>query len=109
MRKTARILSICILMAVGGCATQLPPLNFTPPNVGVTQHRIDAEMRSLIVTIARPDEQKGDVDISLVESAGTQASTGGSITQVWKDSLEDSLNKMTVFRDDAPTKATDSP
>ena len=104
MKKNAA-LALCVgLFTLGGCANQLPPLNFAAPNVGVSQHKIDAELRSLIVAIARPDEQKGDVDIMLVESAGTEASTGGSITSKWKDALEDSLNKMAIFRDDVPTK-----
>ena len=105
MRVFARLAVVSAALLLSACtANQLPPLNFSPPNVGTAQRKIDAELRSLIVTIGRPEEQKGDVDVSLVESAGLQASTGGSITQLWKDALEDSLNKMTIFRDDAPTK-----
>jgi uncharacterized lipoprotein YajG len=91
-------------LMLSGCTTDLPPLNFTPPNVGVSSNKIDAEVRSLVVTIGRPDEQKGDIDVMLVESLGTAASTGSSITQLWKDSLQDSLNRLVIFKDDSPRK-----
>jgi hypothetical protein len=41
---------------LSGCGS-VPPLNFSVPNVGVSQKKIDAEMKSMTVTIARPDEK----------------------------------------------------
>ncbi|MBP7336226.1 hypothetical protein [Niveispirillum sp.] len=98
------LIIVPMVLFLTGCADQLPPLNFTPPNVGMSSNKLDAEVRSLIVTIGRPDEQKGDVDVMLVESAGTAASTGSNLTQLWKESLQDALNRMVIFKDDAPKK-----
>jgi len=46
-----------LAMLLSGCASA-PPLNFSVPNVGVSEQKIDAEMKSLTVTLARPDEKK---------------------------------------------------
>ncbi|HFE3278324.1 UDP-N-acetylglucosamine acyltransferase, partial [Escherichia coli] len=61
------------------------------PNVGVSQKKIDAEIKSLTVSLARPDEQKGDI------TAGMEA-----ITPIWRESLQEALDRMTIFRDSSP-------
>ncbi|MGP2288468.1 hypothetical protein V5O65_22200 [Escherichia coli] len=65
------ILLAMIIGSLTGCAS-VPPLNFSTPNVGVSQKKIDAEIKSLTVSLARPDEQKGDI------TAGMEA-----ITPIW--------------------------
>lgn len=97
------ILAVCVVL-ITGCAEQLPPLNFSPPNVGMSAKKIDAEVRSLTVAIGRPDEQVGDVDVQMIEGAGLQVGNGAMITQIWRSSIEESLNRMVVFRDDSPRK-----
>lgn len=76
-----------------GCATN-PPLNFTAPNVGVSQTWLDAELKSLTVTLARPDETKGDMP------AWAQV----QVSALWQSASQDALNRMTIFRDDASRK-----
>lgn len=84
---------LLLLLALGGCATN-PPMNFSVPNVGVSQTKLDAEMKSLTVTLARPDEKKGDMP------AWAEVEVPG----LWRSALMDALNHMTIFRDDASRK-----
>lgn len=92
MRKI--IISFVVLSALllTGCQS-VPPMNFSVPNVGVSRNKIDAELKSITVSLARPDEQKGDI------WSGMEALPG-----FWKSSLEEALNRMAIFRDESPTK-----
>lgn len=85
MAITAAILS--------GCGS-IPPMNFSVPNVGVSQKKIDAEMKSMTVTIARPDEKTGDLPVGMEQM----------VPQLWQTALTESLNKMAIFQDDATKK-----
>lgn len=78
---------------LSGCGS-IPPLNFSVPNVGVSQKKIDAEMKSMTVTIARPDEKTGDLPVGMEQM----------IPQLWQTALTESLNKMAIFQDDATKK-----
>ena len=74
----------------------IPPLNFSVPNVGVSNKKIDAEMKSMTITIARPDEKTGALP------AGME----NNVPQLWQTALTESLNRMVIFRDDAAMKVT---
>jgi len=78
---------------LSGCGS-VPPLNFSVPNVGVSQKKIDAEMKSMTVTIARPDEKTGDLPLGIEQL----------VPQIWQTSLTEALNKMAIFQDDAVKK-----
>lgn len=91
MRK---IFSIAILALSLTACQSVPPLNFTVPNVGFSKSKIDAEIKSMTVSIARADEKTGDLP------AGMEA----IVPQLWQTSLQESLNRMAIFKDDAPTK-----
>lgn len=86
-------LAAAIAMSVAACSTN-PPLNFSVPNVGVSAKKIDGELRSLTVTLARPDEAKGKIP----------AQAQHEVPQMWQNALTEALNKMAIFRDDAPRK-----
>jgi hypothetical protein len=89
-----RLLSIAVVgLLLSGCAQGVPPLNFSVPNVGASPTKIPAEVRSITVSMARPDEATGRLP------AG-----GATIEPYWKSSVEEALNKMAVFQDDAPKK-----
>lgn len=77
-----------------GCAGTIPPLSFSVPNVGLSEHKIDAELKSVTCTTARPDEATGDF----------AAGVGPATCDLWKTSLQEALDKMLIFRDDAPKK-----
>lgn len=78
---------------LSGCGS-IPPMNFSVPNVGVSQKKIDAEMKSMTVTIARPDEKTGNLPVGMEQI----------VPQLWQTSLTESLNKMAIFQDDAVKK-----
>ena len=81
------------VLFLGGCAAR-PPMNFSVPSVGVSQKKIDAELKSMTVTIARPEEKSGNLP------AGMEA----VVPQLWQTALTESLNKMAIFQDDATKK-----
>lgn len=78
---------------LSGCGS-IPPLNFSVPNVGVSQKKIDAEMKSMTVTIARPDEKTGELPVGMEQM----------VPQLWQTALTEALNKMAIFQDDASKK-----
>ena len=86
---------------LAACGEQMPPLDFAVPNVGPSPTQLDAEVKSITIEIGRPDEQTGPVDVSLVETSGTGVGTGNALTSTWRTALEDSLDRMALFRDDA--------
>lgn len=88
-------LFIAVITAVllSGCGS-IPPLNFSVPDVGVSRKKIDAEMKSMTVTIARPDEKTGDLPVGMEQM----------VPQLWQTALTESLNRMVIFQDDAPMK-----
>lgn len=82
-----------IVFLLSGC-NAMPPLNFSVPNVGVSQKKIDAEMKSMTITIARPDEKSGSLP------AGMET----VVPQLWQTALTEAVNKMAIFQDDATKK-----
>ncbi|OZI74532.1 UDP-N-acetylglucosamine acyltransferase [Bordetella genomosp. 12] len=90
MRKQILIAATCLTLT--GCAAP-PPLNFSTPNVGYSEKKIDAELKSMTVTLARPDEAKGEI------SWGMEG-----VPQLWDKALQEAVNRMSIFRDDAPRK-----
>jgi|SRR5450830_235912 len=85
--------AVGVVVLLTGCNT-MPPLNFSVPNVGVSQKKIDAEMKSMTITIARPDEKTGKLP------AGMEM----IVPQLWQSALTEALNKMAIFQDDASKK-----
>ncbi len=95
--RSKRIYAFTLLLAVSvlsGCASTLPPLSFSVPNVGLSMHKIDAEIKSLTVTTARPDEATGEFAMGV----------GPGTCTLWKTSLQEALDKMLIFKDESPKK-----
>ncbi|MCW2245742.1 hypothetical protein M2352_001333 [Azospirillum fermentarium] len=88
-------LAAAIAISLSACGPQIPPINFSPPNVGPTQTKLNAEVKSITVTVARPEEATGPLVFG-IEAA----------TPLWKTAVEEALNKMAIFRDDAPQKVS---
>ena len=88
-----RIALIGIATFLSACAP-LSPLTFSVPNVAVSKRKVDAELRSMTVTIARADERTGDLPAGMERE----------VPQIWQSSLTEALNRMAIFQDDAPTK-----
>jgi len=93
MKFQSLFIAAIAAILLSGCGA-IPPLNFSVPNVGVSQRKIDAEMKSMTVTIARPDEKTGDLPIGMEQM----------VPQLWQTALTEALNKMAVFQDDATKK-----
>ena len=83
-----------VLLFSFGCVS-LPPVNFSAPNIGVSSTKLDAELKSLTVSVARPDEATGEIDPGI-----------GVHTGLWKTSLEEAFNRMAIFKDDSPRKVS---
>ena len=98
------ILVLALPGLLAACGEQMPPLDFAVSNVGPSRTHLDAEVRSITIEIGRPDEQTGPVDVSLVETSGTGIGTGNALTSTWRTALEDALDRMALFRDDAHRK-----
>lgn len=79
---------------LSGCAAP-PPINFSVPEVGVSKRKIDAEVKAITVTLGRPDEKKGELP------AGIEG-----ITNLWKESLQEALDRMAIFKDDSKNKVS---
>ena len=88
------ILVAAALSLLTGCAT-IPPLNFSPPNIATSQVRRNAALVATTVTLAGKSEAHGKIDV-----AGSE----NGIAALWKTALDDSLTRMAMFRDDAPTR-----
>lgn len=72
----------------------MPPLNFSVPNVGVSETRLDAELKSITVTLARPDEKTGQLP----------AEAQHEVPQMWQTALVEALNRMAIFNDNSTRK-----
>ena len=99
MKGVRWLVVVAGLALAQGCAEQMPPLNFSVPNVGPSSTRFDAEVRSLTVTVGRPDEQVGVVNL-MWESGGT----GAVLASTWREALRESLDRHAIFRDDGQQK-----
>lgn len=98
-KNLATIVAVsAIALLSSGCQT-LPPVDFGVGAVGVSQKKIDADLKTISVQVAPKNKQKGDVDIQMLESAGTQASSGQAIISAWQNSLQDALARMAIFND----------
>jgi len=105
--NTRQALSLTViafsLTLLTGCQT-LPPVDFGLGSVGVSQKKIDADLKTISVQVAPKNKQRGEVDVQMLESAGTQASSGQAIISAWQTSLQDALARMAVFNDNSTRK-----
>ena len=63
-------------------------------------------MKSLTVSVARPDEKTGNLDLNYaaMDMNGQGGSMGDQmVPQMWQTALTEALNKMVIFQDDAVT------
>lgn len=89
-----RYLAIIPVFLLSAC-TSLPPLNFSVPNVGPSSVKLDADVKSMTVTVARPDE-----------AAGSIPSDASGLTGMWKEALQEAFDKMAIFKDSSKRKVS---
>ena len=88
-----------VLLFSFGCVS-MPPVNFSAPNIGVSSTKLDAELKSLTVSVARPDEA-GEIHIPPFLPLPISFHAG-----LWKTALEEAFNRMAIFKDDSPKKVS---
>jgi hypothetical protein len=90
-----RWLCLAALAAMLSACGSIPPINFSVPNVAPSPTKLDADVKSITVTVASAEEATGKLDPNT-----------SLLTQYWKTSIEEALDRMAVFRDDAPRKVS---
>ena len=95
MKKAIYAAVTAFPLLLGACANQVPPLNFSVPDVGPSQTKLNAEVKSMTVTLARPDERTGELPAGAVV-----------VPPLWKTALEEALDHMVIFRDDSARKVS---
>lgn len=89
------LLSILVLLFQSGCIS-LPPLNFTPQDVPQATAKLDADLRSITVSVAQDSGKKGSIDFAMDYSK--------TVPDLWKAGVEDSLNRALTFSDTSSRK-----
>ena len=94
---------ILFLLLLSSACTKRLPVNFSAPNIGVSSTKLDAELKSLTISLARPDEAIGKIEVPLVWCHGDFCPISLYVG-VWKTALEEAFNRMAIFKDDSPKK-----
>lgn len=79
---------------LSGCAS-VPPLDFSPTNVGMSRVKHDAALVSTSVTAASKADRKGPIEIAGAET---------DVTTMWKTALDDTILRMAIFGDNSANK-----
>lgn len=90
-------------LAIAGCSSTPASLNFTPSDLNPVsaKQKIDAEIKTINISIATKEEQKGELQVGVFGNTYEQ-----SFKTTFQNSLEESLAKTAIFKDDAKTKLT---
>ena len=94
MRFVKLFFLAALAMVMAGCATQAPTLDFVPRDVLPIGKKIDSELKTISVSVAKEDERLGETQVGLF---GNQYET--SFRQSFKDSLEEVIGKAAIFND----------
>ena len=81
-----------LLLSSGCIRTKRLPVNFSAPNIGVSSTKLDAELKSLTISLARPDEAIGKIEVPLVWCHGDFCPISLYVG-VWKTALKDDSPK----------------
>jgi uncharacterized lipoprotein YajG len=93
MKFQTVILGVFVALLTG-CAVQNPTLSFTPQDVLPSAKKIDYELKSINVSIAKDEERQGATQVGFL---GNQYET--SFRQTFKEALEESIAKSAIFND----------
>lgn len=80
------------LAFLAGCASP-PPLNFSVQGLEMSPNKIDANLRSMSVSFAGPNEARGEIP-----------SNGEEVPRFWESGLREGVNRISVFDDDSTNK-----
>ena len=87
-----------LALSLSSC-TNSPSLNFVPEQVTPSAHKINAELKSVIVSVAKDEDRKGDVKVGYYHN-------DQSFKLALKDALDESLVKSALFDDLSSNKVT---
>lgn len=87
-----RLINLLVIgtLFVGAC-TSVPPLDFTVQDVGRVADRKPAELGSLTVGYATQKQAR-------------RIESNHELPPLWKESLQDAINRSLIFTDDAPMR-----
>ena len=95
-----RILTVLLVfITITACSEGIPPLDFTPSEVLPTGKKIDAGVKDISISFAKPKERVGKIQVGF---GGNQYET--SFKSTFEDSLQEALIKSAVFSDYAKRK-----
>jgi hypothetical protein len=89
IRAVANAASALGLLVLIGC-NALPPLNFSPEYSGPSAHKLDADLKGVTVTLANPQDKTGQMPAD-----------GALAPPIWKEALQDAIDKSALFDDDS--------
>lgn len=81
---------ICLSLIAASCTT-VPPVDFTVQDVGMVEGRKSAELMSLTVGFAPQAQQR-------------RVEANATIPPVWREALQDAINRSLIFMDDQEQK-----
>jgi hypothetical protein len=84
--RNAALLAATVL---AGC-NPAPPINFSVTDVQASAVKADADLRSITVTLASPEQKTGPLPPD-----------GLVIVAPWKEALTDAVNRAVIFNDDS--------
>ena len=90
MIRTISLMIFGLVILLSGCVS-VPPVDFTVQDVGMVSQRKDAELISMTVGFAPQAQQK-------------KVEANATIPPVWKEALQDAINRSLIFQDDASKK-----
>jgi len=84
----------CVSLMLGGCATQAPTLDFTPPDIVPSQTKVDADVKTITVSIAKENERLGETQVGFFGNVYEQ-----SFKTALQDALEEVIARTAIFND----------
>ena len=94
MRKT--IIIILFVLSTGCAGVKHQPLNFYPDGIAFSKTKINANLRSLTLSSAGPNEATGHIEFET-----RIAYLQGDPRQLWKNSLQKAIDVMAIFSDES--------
>lgn len=93
------LIGTVIIALLSGCASA-PPISFLPDNIPPSKTKLNAEIRSISVSIAQENESFGECQVGFFGNQYEQ-----SFKTAFKEALEEAIVRSTLFKDNSELKA----
>jgi hypothetical protein len=97
MNKFLAAIMFCLTLTA--CSESVPPLDFTPSDVLPTGKKVNAGVKDISISFAKPQERVGSIQVGF---GGNQYES--SFKSTFEDSLQEALIKSAIFNDYAKRK-----